>query len=87
VVQTAPRDGDTRIGLVVGKRIGKAHERNKVKRRLRAVCHRWLPTLKSGYDVVCIARGGVQTADYAHLEAAIGRLFVRAGLVALAMPL
>jgi ribonuclease P protein component len=84
VVQAAPRDGATRIGLVVGKRIGKAHDRNKAKRRLRAICCRWLPNLKVGYDIVCIARSGIPIAEYTQLESAMERLFTRASLVGVA---
>ncbi|MGL4369365.1 MAG: ribonuclease P protein component, partial [Spirochaetota bacterium] len=43
---------DNKIGITINRRYGKAHERNKAKRRLRAICGRSLPSFKGG---VCMA--------------------------------
>ena len=45
-----------RYGVVVGKHIGIAVVRNRVKRRLRAVLAEMHPQLRQGFDIVVIAR-------------------------------
>ena len=46
-----------RYGFAVGRRVGKAVRRNRVKRWLREVVRRLHPQLRQGYDLVLIARG------------------------------
>ena len=53
-------EGDSaRLGLSVGKRVGGAVERNRVKRVLREEFARIEGDLKPGVDYVVIARPGV----------------------------
>jgi ribonuclease P protein component len=62
-------DGDgALVGFVVSKGVGKAVERNRVKRRLRAAVRPRLGDL-TGWMVVFRARPGAADADYARLEA------------------
>jgi ribonuclease P protein component len=46
-----------RLGLVVGKRLGKAVLRNRIKRLLREAFRLENPGLRQGYDLVIIPRG------------------------------
>ena len=69
-----------RYGFAVGKRVGAAVVRNKVKRRLREAVRALAPA--GGWDVVVIARPPTATADYAGLRAALASLLRRAGLLA-----
>lgn len=72
----------TRLGLSVGKRIGKAVTRNRVKRRLRDVFRLNKHRFKERYDILLVARRGVQELKFREVEAAVLDLFRRGGLLA-----
>ncbi len=48
--------GHNRYGVVVGKRLGTAVIRNRVRRRLREAMRQLHPQLLPGYDIIVIAR-------------------------------
>jgi ribonuclease P protein component len=80
VVRVLPNGLDTsRSGFAVGRRVGKAVIRNRVKRRLREII-RVMP-LQPGWDIVVIARGVAAQADFAGLRNTAGELLSRAGLL------
>jgi ribonuclease P protein component len=62
VLYTFPRDGGepARVGLSVGRRVGGAVERNRVKRLLREACALHAARLPGGHDVVLVARPDAQ---------------------------
>lgn len=68
---------ESRLGFSVGKRVGKAVIRNRVKRRLRAIM-RELP-IRSGFDVVAVAHEGTALAPYQVLRDAAARCLQGAG--------
>lgn len=68
----------SRLGLRVGKRMGGAVVRNRIKRRIREAFRLRQDRLPSGLDIVCIARPGpgadAGTDDFARsLETLIPR--------------
>ena len=69
----------SRYGLSVSKRVGKAVRRNRVKRLFREILR--LTPVKSGWDIVLIARPAAANADYASLDKAISGLLSQAGLI------
>lgn len=67
-----------RVGLTVGKVIGKAHERNRIKRRLREVLRRHLDELPAGCDLILHPQSSVLTMEFAKLDAEIVRILEQA---------
>jgi len=72
----APHAG--RIGLTVGKVLGKAHQRNRIKRRMREALRRHIDLVPAGFDLIFHPRTGVLTIDFVKLEAEIVRILQQA---------
>jgi ribonuclease P protein component len=64
-----------RVGLTVPKALGKAVDRNRIKRRMREVVRRQLPLLNARVDVVLHPRRSVIDLDFAMLEREVGTVF------------
>ena len=82
VVETLP---GTRIGLTAGKVLGKAHERNRIKRRMKEALRRHLDLLPTGCDLILHPRRIVLTLDFKKLEAEIVRILQQAKIEAARM--
>ena len=67
-----------RVGLTAGKVLGKAHERNRIKRRMREVLRRHVDLLPQGCDLILHPRRSVLTLDFARLEAEVVRILHQA---------
>jgi ribonuclease P protein component len=69
----------SRYGFSVTKKVGKAVQRNRLKRLLREIMK--LQSLRPGWDIVLIARPVAVNADYHQLERAVTKLLARAQLL------
>lgn len=67
---------ESRYGFAIGKRVGNAVVRNRVKRRLREAVRALAPG--GGWDVVIIARPAATAVDLAGLRGALASLLRRA---------
>ena len=81
VVMKALPNGLTwsRYGFSVGRRVGGAVVRNRLKRRLREVLRS--ARLAPGWDIIFIARPPAAAADYADLGKSVRGLLSRAGIL------
>jgi len=67
-----------RVGLTAGKVLGPAHERNRIKRRMRELLRRHIGLLPAGFDLILHPRRSVLTADFAKLDAELVRILTLA---------
>jgi ribonuclease P protein component len=64
-----------RIGLTVGKSMGKAVDRNRIKRRMRAAVRSQLPLLRAPVDVVLHPKREVIDLDFQTLQRDVAAVF------------
>src|SRR5581483_4932266 len=76
--ETAPDRPAARVGLTVGKVVGKAHERNRIKRRMREALRRHVDLLPAGADLIFHPRRTVLDMDFGKLEAEVVRILTQA---------
>jgi len=74
-----------RVGLTAGKVLGKAHERNRIKRRMREALRRHVNSLPEGFDLILHPRRIVLSLEFAKLEAEIVRILHQARVEAARM--
>ena len=72
---------ENRVGITVGKKLGKAVTRNRVRRRLREIYRLHERQIARGYDLVVVSRVRARTADYHQLEAAFLSACAQLGLL------
>jgi ribonuclease P protein component len=77
-LRPADRRSDTpgaRVGLTVPKALGKAVDRNRIKRRMREAVRAALPLLTSPVDVVLHPRRPVMELEFAQLKREVAGIF------------
>jgi ribonuclease P protein component len=67
--------GEARVGLTAGRVLGKAVERNRIKRRMREAVRMNLSRLPRSVDVVLHPRKSVADMEFRKLTAEVARIF------------
>ena len=75
------RTEGNRVGITVSKKLGKAHIRNRVRRRLREVYRLNEERFQSGWDIVVVARSKAVDAEFARLTKSYLTLAKKAGIL------
>lgn len=71
-----------KIGISVPKRYGNAAERNKAKRRIRAVCRTIIPEMNSGIFMVIRAEWQMKDKRLNEIQSELTALMAKAGVYA-----
>ena len=61
------RTKENRVGITVSKKLGKAHVRNRTRRRLREIYRLNEEKFQPGWDIVVVARTKAVDAEFAKL--------------------
>ena len=56
--------GENRVGITVGKKLGKAHIRNRTRRRIREIYRLNEEKFQPGWDIVVVARSRAVDAPF-----------------------
>jgi ribonuclease P protein component len=78
-VRRVQGSGDARFGFIVSKVVGGAVVRNRVRRRLKAVCYELLPAMAPGTDVVVRALPASVHSEWTTLQEEISRAVDKVG--------
>lgn len=75
------RLGHTRVGFTATKKVGKAVQRNRARRVMRAALCRVLPYDAGPWDIILVARGQTPHLKSTQLEKTLEKLLTRAGVL------
>lgn len=75
------RTDANRVGITVGKKLGKAHVRNRTRRRLREIYRLNEEKFQPGWDIVVVARSRAVDAEFSRLTKSYLNLAKKAGLL------
>lgn len=74
------RLGTTRVGLTATKKVGKAVQRNRARRVMRAALQEHLSQNVGGYDIILVARARTPYLKSTQVSRTFSRLLQKAGL-------
>ena len=75
------RTAENRVGITVSKKLGKAHVRNRTRRRIREVYRLNEACFRPGWDIVVVARSKAVDAEFSQLTKSYLTLAKKAGLL------
>ncbi len=71
--------GTTQIGISISRKVSKkAVVRNRIKRRLRHCCLRFLPDIKPGWKMIIVVRHGAIACEYEDFLRELEKLLIQA---------
>lgn len=75
------RYGQSRLGITVSKKVGNAVTRNRVRRLIKENYRLMEPEVRTGFDVVIVARTRMAASDFHATGASLRTLFGKCGLL------
>ena len=75
------RTAENRVGITVSKKLGKAHVRNRTRRRIREVYRLNEACFRPGWDIVVVARSKAVRAPFSALTESYLSLAAKAGIL------
>lgn len=76
-----PAQAEWRYALITSKKAGKAHERNQIRRLIRAVLSEEGAQITGGHDLVFIARWRAKEASYHDIKREVQKLLAKLNLL------
>lgn len=73
-------ESQTKVGFSIGKKVGGAVVRNKIKRRLKSIVTNELKNIKKGYALVFIGRPVIATRSFPEVQESLVGLVRGAGI-------
>ena len=70
-----------KVGFSVNNKIGKANDRNRIKRRLRESFKSLIPVVDRRYNYIFIAKPEIATYDFAEIKNCMVKLIKKANLL------
>ena len=70
-----------RVGFTVGRVLGGAVDRNRMKRRLREACRTSMANAQNGFDAILVGRSRLPQATYDEIQTVVNELFRKARLL------
>ena len=70
----------SKVGFSISKKYGKAVQRNRIRRQLKAAVSAFMPNVKDGYNAVLIPRRHDEY-EFAEISDSVTKLFEKAGLM------
>lgn len=70
-----------KVGLAVTKKVGKAVVRNRIRRQLREIIKKQVPSLKQNYNIIVVARDNITSASFETLTNEFSKLIKKANLI------
>ena len=81
LVVLAAQEGTSRFGVIAGRSVGNAVQRNRAKRRIREALRNLMPQVKPGWNVIAISRKPIQQATFIEIKDCLCQLLSKAGLL------
>ena len=70
-----------RVGITTGKKIGNAVKRNRARRIIREAVRALLPEMRSGFDIILVARGKTPYHKSTDIKICLENEFKKAGII------
>jgi len=79
-VETGDSIIKTKIGISISKKFGKAHDRNKARRRIRSMFHDLIFSMNDGYSIIITANQDFRALSYNNSKETLLSLLRKAGV-------